>query len=79
MGPRSVLELMPFMSDLVGEEVDKCGMCHNNVVMVSNTQQYDDSHFLQGQSCSCGNKLHLYCLAKLAQRRYKTTYLWLQW
>lgn len=34
MGPRCVLELLPFLPEIVGQAVDECCLCSNYVVMV---------------------------------------------
>lgn len=58
IGPRTVLELLPFLQEITGIVVDECHLCSNRVVM--------------GQRCgneNCNIKLHLYCVARLAKSR----------
>lgn len=57
-GPRFILELRPFLSDIFKEEIVACKICKEPVIM--------------GDDCgndSCFNKLHPFCVAQYAQGR----------
>ncbi|XP_064394464.1 non-structural maintenance of chromosomes element 1 homolog isoform X2 [Halichondria panicea] len=59
-GPRFVLELRPFLSDIFKEDVVICQLCREAVV--------------RGDICGsegCNIKLHLLCIARFAQGREK--------
>ena len=75
-GPRFVLELRPFLQELFGDDVSHCHLCKDPAIQVSLSLSFTPSlltkilYFLsQGQKCSCGTKLHLYCAAKLFNAR----------